>query len=206
MKKKKQVFLKKLPLKKKFNKWCVSSDGISWRLQDHLKTVFWNCLTSGMKQFPFLIASKSARSVLSQNREWKWVQENDQVGQECGIFKSSDLRDLRALRFHPYEVCHWSRSWILQFQLHTYTFFCWKLQCVHDDIVNPTLLLMSNKTWLHLSGFINAQNTHHWDTENPLIIYDVPSCDYRVGVWCAISDQRVTGTVTFYDMVNSSVT
>jgi hypothetical protein len=58
--------------------------------------------------------------------------------------------------------------------------------------------------WFYLSGFVNAQNTHHWDTENPHTVQEVPLHDQKVGVWCAVSGQRITEPILFfYDTVNS---
>lgn len=57
---------------------------------------------------------------------------------------------------------------------------------------------MSNETWSCLDGFVNAQNSCHGDTENLLTIYDVPHHDRIVGVWCAVSGQRVIGRVFFF--------
>lgn len=46
-------------------------------------------------------------------------------------------------------------------------------------------------------GFVNAQNSCHEDTENLHTIYEVPHHDHIVGVWCAVSGQRVIGPVFF---------
>jgi hypothetical protein len=62
-----------------------------------------------------------------------------------------------------------------------YITFChWMLQSVPDGTVDVTLLFLSDaKAWFELSGFVNAQNTCHWDIlsnveqkrEGMLIIY-----------------------------------
>jgi hypothetical protein len=82
--------------------------------------------------------------------------------------------------------------------------FCrWTLQCVHDGSVDATLLFVSDDAWFHLSGFVNAQNSRHWDTENPHAVNEVPLHDQKVGVWCAVRGRRIIGPVFVYDTVNS---
>jgi hypothetical protein len=55
-------------------------------------------------------------------------------------------------------------------------------QSVHDRVVDPVLLFMSNEAWFHISGFVTAQNTCHWDTKNPHTIHEGPLHDQKVGV------------------------
>jgi hypothetical protein len=74
---------------------------------------------------------------------------------------------------------------------------------VYNGIVDPTLPFMSDEASFHLSGFVNAQNIRHWDTENPHAVYYVPLHGQKVGVWCAVSGRRVTGPIFHYDTVNS---
>jgi hypothetical protein len=44
---------------------------------------------------------------------------------------------------------------------------------------------------------VNAQNTYHWDTENPHSIHEVPHHDQNMGLWCTVSDWRVMGPIFF---------
>jgi hypothetical protein len=78
--------------------------------------------------------------------------------------------------------------------------FCWVSKCVHDGIVNPALLFMSDKVWFHLGDFVNAHNTCNWDAKNSYAVHEVPLHDQKVGVLCAVSGWRVMGL--FYDVVN----
>jgi hypothetical protein len=61
---------------------------------------------------------------------------------------------------------------------------------------------MSDEAWLHVSGNVNAQNSRTWDTENPHVLHQRPLHDIKVGVWCAVSAQRVIGPIFFGDTVN----
>jgi hypothetical protein len=62
---------------------------------------------------------------------------------------------------------------------------------------------MSDEAWLHVSGYVNAQNSHIWDTENPHVLHQRPLHDIKVDVWCAVSARRVIGPIFFEDTVNS---
>jgi hypothetical protein len=59
------------------------------------------------------------------------------------------------------------------------------------------LLFMNDEAWFHLSGLVNAQNTCHWDTENPHAVHEVPLHDQKVGPWCAVSGQKIIRPVFF---------
>jgi hypothetical protein len=73
------------------------------------------------------------------------------LAQECNTSKSSVLRGLKALKFHPCKVPMVQKlnpaDPVVRINLYR-----WTLQCVHDGIVDPTLLFMSDEAWFHLSG------------------------------------------------------
>jgi transposase len=66
------------------------------------------------------------------------------VAQECNISKSSVLRGLKALKFHPYKA-----SLVQKLNpadpVALINFCRWTLQCVHDGIIDPTLLFISDE-------------------------------------------------------------
>jgi hypothetical protein len=62
---------------------------------------------------------------------------------------------------------------------------------------------MSDEAWFHVSGNVNAQNSHIWDTEKPHVLHQSPLLDIKVGVWYAVSARRVIGPIFFEDTVNS---
>jgi hypothetical protein len=71
--------------------------------------------------------------------------------------------------------------------------FCnWLLQNVHDGIVDPQVLIMTDEAWLHLSGHANAQNVRIWSDENPHAIQQMPLQSEKVGVWCTVSPRPIT--------------
>jgi hypothetical protein len=113
------------------------------------------------------------------------------LAQECNKSKSSVLRGLIAQRFHPYKV-----SLVQKLNpadaVARINFCRWTLQCVHDGILDPTLLFMSDEAWFHLRGFMNIG---HWDTENLHAVNEVPLHDQKFGVWCAVSGRRIIGPI-----------
>jgi hypothetical protein len=56
----------------------------------------------------------------------------------------------------------------------------WTLQCVHDGIVDQTLLFTSDEAWFHLSG--------HWNTENPHAVHEVPLQKWVYGVRLVVGE------------------
>jgi hypothetical protein len=51
----------------------------------------------------------------------------------------------------------------------------WQLQNVHDGIVAPQLLFMTDEAWYHVSGHVSAQNVRiRSDDENPHTLQHVP--------------------------------
>jgi hypothetical protein len=71
------------------------------------------------------------------------------------------------------------------------------LQSAHNGTLDPTILFVSDGAWFHLNGFVNSQNTCHWNTENPHTVYEVPLHAQRVGVWYEVSGQGITGPIFF---------
>jgi hypothetical protein len=84
-----------------------------------------------------------------------------------------------------------------------------KIKCVHYcswflNLVerNPGILTMAwftDEAWFHLSGYVNSQNTR------PCAFTETPLHPQKVGVWCAISAERVIGPIFFERTVNSDV-
>jgi hypothetical protein len=73
---------------------------------------------------------------------------------------------------------------------------------------NPGILTMTwfiDEAWFHLSGYVNSQNTRIWASENPHAFNEAPLHPQKVGVWCAISTQKVIGPIFFEQTVNTDV-
>jgi hypothetical protein len=48
-----------------------------------------------------------------------------------------------------------------------------------------------------------CQNNRYWSTENPLAVRDVSLHGLKVGVWCAVSAQRIIGPAFFHETVSN---
>lgn len=63
-------------------------------------------------------------------------------------------------------------------------------------------LWMTDEAWFHLSGYVNAQNTRTWASENPHMFHESPLHPAKIGVWAAISKKRIFFTF-FTEAVNT---
>jgi inhibitor of nuclear factor kappa-B kinase subunit alpha len=77
------------------------------------------------------------------------------------------------------------------------------LKNVHDGLVDPQLLFITDEAYFHLSGYVNSQNTRIWSDENPRSVHQIPLHDIKIGVWCAVSARRIIGPIFYHETVNS---
>ena len=70
-----------------------------------------------------------------------------------------------------------------------------------DEVLNHTYF--TDEAWIHLSGFVNTQTYRIWDTKNPHVIIQSPLHPQKIGVWCAISSQKIIGPIFFTKKINS---
>jgi hypothetical protein len=54
-----------------------------------------------------------------------------------------------------------------------------------------------DEAWLYLSGYVNSQNSRIWSADNPHTFHERPLHSLKVGVWCAVSWQRIIGPIFF---------
>jgi hypothetical protein len=57
------------------------------------------------------------------------------------------------------------------------------LQSAHGATVDPVFLFMSENSCFQSSGFVNAHNNRHWDTENP---HTVPKSHCMAKKWAYV--------------------
>jgi len=115
---------------------------------------------------------------------------------------SSSYRAVKKLKLFPYKIMvvqelkpvhHVAR-----------VAFCeWMLQSVNDGEVDPFSVLYTDEAWFHLSGYVNSQNSRYWSATNPHQLHETPLHDLKVGVWCALSANRIIGPIFFNWTINS---
>lgn len=64
-------------------------------------------------------------------------------------------------------------------------------------------VFFSDEAWFHKTGYINAKNYRIWSTENPKVFRQKSLHPEKIGVWCAISRQRIVGPIFFESTVNA---
>ncbi|PNF37420.1 hypothetical protein B7P43_G16027 [Cryptotermes secundus] len=95
------------------------------------------------------------------------------LAQETGVSLGSARTATKLIKFRPYKVTvvHELKEPDHAARIR----FCnWLLQNVHDGIVDPQLLFMTDEAWFHVGGHVNAQNVRIWSNENPHAIQQVP--------------------------------
>lgn len=65
---------------------------------------------------------------------------------------------------------------------------------------------VTDDAWVDLtvSGYVKSQNKRYWSAGNPMLVYDMPFLDIKVGVWCATSATSVTVSI-FSVIVNLGI-
>jgi hypothetical protein len=77
------------------------------------------------------------------------------------------------------------------------------LKNVHDGLIDPQLLFITEEAYFHLSGYVHSQNTRIWSDENPHAVHQFPLHDMKIGVWYAVSARRIIGPIFCHEIVNS---
>jgi hypothetical protein len=83
--------------------------------------------------------------------------------------------------------------------------FCnWMLKNMHDGLVDPQLLFITDEAYFHLSGYVNSQSTRIWSDDNPHEVQQILLLDIKIGVWCAVSVKRIIGSIFYHETVISN--
>lgn len=124
------------------------------------------------------------------------------LSQQMGISYGSVQKATRLLKLQPYKITAVQElktgdpAKRLQ--------FCeWVLKSVHDGEIDPYLIFFSDESWFHLSGYVNSQNNRYWNSQKPNLIHEQPLHDQKIGLWCAISGERIIGPIFFQETINS---
>jgi hypothetical protein len=76
------------------------------------------------------------------------------------------------------------------------------LQSVIEGEIDLQLTFFSDEACFHLQGYINMQNNCYWSSRNPHWTHKVPLQPVKVGVWCAVSAQKIFVPVFFNKRIN----
>jgi hypothetical protein len=119
------------------------------------------------------------------------------LSRQLGICHSSLYRGMRHhLQLHPYKITRVHQ--LLPADYLARIHFCeWFSEVVAHDTEFVERCIFTDEAWFHLSGYVNAQNTRYWSTENPHMLHEHPLHSLKLGVWAAMSAKRVF--VVFFD-------
>ncbi|KAJ8877745.1 hypothetical protein PR048_022200 [Dryococelus australis] len=56
--------------------------------------------------------------------------------------------------------------------------------------------------WFHLAGYVNAQSSCYWSTDNSHRLHESPFHAQKIGVWCAMSRKRIS--ILFFNTIINS--
>lgn len=73
---------------------------------------------------------------------------------------------------------------------------------MHDIEIDPYLIKFSDEDCFHLHGYVNSQNSRDRSAERPTQLHEEPLYDQKIGVWCAVSSERIM-ELFFYDTINN---
>jgi hypothetical protein len=124
------------------------------------------------------------------------------LSQETDVSVGSASTAVRLIKFRPYKVrfVHELKPVDAPQRIR----FCnWMLKNMHDGLVDPQLLFITDEAYFHLSGYVNSQNTRIRSVENPYTVHQTPLHDIKIGVWCAVSARRIIGPLFYHETVNS---
>jgi len=102
------------------------------------------------------------------------------------------------LRPHPYKItavhefkpCNHAKrvaycKWFLDF-----------LDCEGEDILDNTFF--TDEAHVHLSGYINSQNSRVWCAHNPHAFHESPLHDENIGVWAGMLHRHTVRPIFFF--------
>jgi hypothetical protein len=124
------------------------------------------------------------------------------IGQQADLPHTTVHLALRKhLELHPYKVTVVHE--LLPADRDARLLFCeWLNEVVTHDPNFLSKVFFTDEAWFHLDGYVNSQNCRIWSTTNPHAIHEHPLYPIKVGVWAAMTSQRIF--ITFFDTTVTS--
>ena len=125
-----------------------------------------------------------------------------QVSRETGLSLGSCHTAVRKImKLYPYKITriHELRGPDFQARINFCTFFLGQFEAQEEQ----DMLFMSDECWFQLNGYVNSQNCRIWGREPPNEHVQVALYPQKVGVWAALSRQRVIGPIFFDGRLNA---
>ena len=118
------------------------------------------------------------------------------LGQAVGLSRATTHRVLRGLKLKPYRIS--VRHELLPGDPAKRVAYCqWFQRFTHNRISVLNNVIYSDEAWVHLDGYVNAQNYRMWASENPHEFRTTGLHPQKLGVWCGISRRRIIGPLFF---------
>ena len=125
------------------------------------------------------------------------------IAQQVGCSQSTVVNTLKQSKYHPYKVrrvqtlrpadkpkrleyCNWLNGILTQHG---------------TELMNK--MFYSDEAWVYLTGNSNKQNSRVWAIENPHAYEESLLHEQKIGIWCAMSRQRIIGPVFFENTITA---
>ncbi len=118
------------------------------------------------------------------------------------VSRPSTHRLLKELKLYPYRFSVRQELKIPDY--HRRLVYCrWLRNFIRPGIAKFDNVFFSDEAWVHLDGYVNAQNYRLWASENPEAFVEKGLHPQKLGIWCAISRKRVVGPFFFSQTINA---
>ena len=126
-----------------------------------------------------------------------------QLSRESGLSRSTCQHAAKKAKLHAYRI-----SMVHELkepdQVKRVAYCRWFQTLLKE---NPGILdytWFSDEAWFHLSGSVNSQNSHIWESENPNAMHEEPLHSQKIDVWCGMSWRRTIGPIFFEETIKTA--
>lgn len=128
-----------------------------------------------------------------------------QIVRESGIPKTTVLRILRVMKYHPYHITL-TQALTPNDMLERVRFCQWALQMIQLDPDFFRFVLFSDEATFKSDGSLNRHNCHYWSDQNPHWYRPVDHQHrWSINVWCGIVNGCLVGPYFFEQNVTGVI-